>query len=87
VSELKARQPRSLPARRTVKELVADGFEERQRKRQQRRDAFNAKTRGYNARMKELEAALAAKRNSAITSATAAVRAKLPTTKAAGGKS
>jgi hypothetical protein len=79
VSELKALRPRSLPARRSVKELVADGFEERQRIRDERRRRWNEK---YN---KAAKKALADQRSSAFPTAKAPEHPKLPTYKQAAG--
>ena len=88
MSELKSLlTPRSLPARRSVKEIVADGFEARQQIRKLRREATIAKNRRYTARRKALEAAMAVARNSAIPSAPAVNRAKPQNPKAAGGHS
>jgi hypothetical protein len=88
MSELKSLlTPRSLPARRSVKEIVADGFEDRQKIRKLRRKISQQKNRRYTARRKALEAAMAVARNSAIQSAKAANRAKPQNPKAAGGVS
>jgi hypothetical protein len=76
VSELKELLKLLEPPARTVKDVVADGFTERQWKREQKRQA-----------RKERKAASAVKRNSAIASAKAEASAKLPKTKAAGGNS
>jgi hypothetical protein len=59
-----------------IRAVVADGFTERQSKRDQQRLKQN-----------ELKAASARKRRSAIQSAGALERGKLPTPKAAGGTS
>jgi hypothetical protein len=72
--------------KKRVQRIIADGFEERQRIRQETREARNKKLRAYNARIRALEAALARERNSAIASAKAPQNAKLPSkSKAAGG--
>jgi len=84
MSELKARQLKLIePPRRTIKEIVADGFDERQWVREQKR--LKQRQKWQRAR-KELKAALAAQHNSAITSSKAPQSAKLPSkSKAAGG--
>ena len=75
MSELKPRQLNliALPPR-SIREVVADGFAQRQWKRDQKRLALNAR-----------KVAWAQKRRAAIQSAKAAERGKLPTTKTAGG--
>jgi hypothetical protein len=86
VSELKPIQLRLLePPSRTVKDIVADGFKERQWLRNQKREAGKKKARAYAARKRAEEKALAAKRNSAASSSPADERGKLPRAKSVGG--